>query len=94
VGNPQPGNYHVVYYIHVTVCLFILDGSIHQIDVNKVGGACGTHGRGKKRVQGFGVKARSKEPLERPRRRWVDGIKMDLREFNWGGGGVHSPCSG
>jgi hypothetical protein len=23
--------------------------------------------------------------LERPRRRWVDGIKMDLREIGWGG---------
>jgi hypothetical protein len=25
---------------------------------NEVGGACGTHGRGEKRVQGFGGKAR------------------------------------
>jgi hypothetical protein len=23
--------------------------------------------------------------LERPRRRWVDNIKMDLREIGWGG---------
>jgi hypothetical protein len=27
-----------------------------------------------------------KRPLERPRRRWEDGIKMDLREIGWGGG--------
>jgi hypothetical protein len=27
-----------------------------------------------------------KRPLERPRRRWEDGIKMDLREISWGGG--------
>jgi hypothetical protein len=27
----------------------------------KVGGACGTHGRGEKRVQGFGGKARRTE---------------------------------
>jgi hypothetical protein len=26
-----------------------------------------------------------KRPLERPRRRWVDNIKMDLREIGWGG---------
>jgi hypothetical protein len=26
-----------------------------------------------------------KRPLERPRRRWEDGIKMDLREIGWGG---------
>jgi hypothetical protein len=24
-------------------------------------------------------------PLRRPRRRWVDNIKMDLREIGWGG---------
>jgi hypothetical protein len=24
-------------------------------------------------------------PLERPRRRWEDGIKMDLREIGWRG---------
>jgi hypothetical protein len=35
-----------------------------------VGGACGTHGRGEKRVQGFGGKPEGKRPLERPRRRW------------------------
>jgi hypothetical protein len=26
-----------------------------------------------------------KRPLWRPRRRWVDNIKMDLREIGWGG---------
>jgi hypothetical protein len=30
-------------------------------------------------------KAEGKRPLERPRRRWEDGIKMDLREIGWGG---------
>jgi hypothetical protein len=34
-----------------------------------------------------------KRPLERPRRRWEDGIKMDLREIGWGCG-VDSPGSG
>jgi hypothetical protein len=32
-----------------------------QITENEVGGACGTHGRGEKRVKGFGGKARKKE---------------------------------
>jgi hypothetical protein len=27
-----------------------------------------------------------KRPLGRPRRRWVDNIKMDLREITWDGG--------
>jgi hypothetical protein len=35
-----------------------------------------------------------KRPLERPRRRWEDGIRMDLREIGWGGCGVDSPGSG
>jgi hypothetical protein len=26
-----------------------------------------------------------RRPLERPRRRWMDNIKMDLREIGWDG---------
>jgi hypothetical protein len=29
-------------------------------------------------------KPERKRPLGRPRRRWVDNIKMDLREIGWG----------
>jgi hypothetical protein len=29
-------------------------------------------------------KPKGKSPLVRPRRRWEDGIKMDLREIGWG----------
>jgi hypothetical protein len=29
-------------------------------------------------------KPEKKRPPERPRRRWKDGIKMDLREIGWG----------
>jgi hypothetical protein len=36
---------------------------------------------GEKRVQGFGGKARGKIPLEKPRSRREDGIKMDLRKI-------------
>jgi hypothetical protein len=35
-----------------------------------------------------------KRPLVRPRRRWEDGIKMDVREIGWGGCGVDSPGTG
>jgi hypothetical protein len=35
-------------------------------------------------------KPEGKSPLERPRRRWEDGIKRDLREIGWG---VRSGCS-
>jgi hypothetical protein len=30
-------------------------------------------------------KPKGKRTLETPRRRWVDNIKMDLREMGWGG---------
>jgi hypothetical protein len=53
-----------------------------------VGGACGTFGRGEKRVKGFGGKARRKILLGRPSRRWENGIKIDLREIGlrvWSG---------
>jgi hypothetical protein len=39
------------------------------------GGACGTHGREKS----------VKRPPGRHRRRWGDGIRMDLTEIGWGG---------
>jgi hypothetical protein len=39
-------------------------------------------------------KPQGKRPLGRPRRRWEDGIKMDLREIGWGGCGVDSTGSG
>jgi hypothetical protein len=31
------------------------------------------------------VKPERKRPLGRPRRRWVNNIKMDLTEIGWGG---------
>jgi hypothetical protein len=30
-------------------------------------------------------KPEGKIPIGRPRRRWMDNIKMDLREIGWGG---------
>jgi hypothetical protein len=39
-------------------------------------------------------KLEGKRPLERPRHRWADGTKMDLKEIGWGGGRVDSSGSG
>jgi hypothetical protein len=47
-----------------------------------MGGACGTHGSGEKREQGFGGKARRKK--DHLKDQDVVGIKMDLREIGWG----------
>jgi hypothetical protein len=38
-------------------------------------------------------KAEGKRPLERPRRGWEGGTKMDLREIGWGCG-VDTPGQG
>jgi hypothetical protein len=57
-----------------------------QVKANEVGRACGTHRRGEKSVQGLGGKG--KRPLGRPRRRWENGIRMDLREIGSGQGPV------
>jgi hypothetical protein len=52
-------------------------------------------GEGRKVYRVLVGKPKGKRPLERPRRRWEDGIKMDLREIGCGeGGGVDSPGSG
>jgi hypothetical protein len=45
-----------------------------------VGGTCGTHGGRERCLQGFGWEVEGKRPLGRPRRRWEDNIKMNLRE--------------
>jgi hypothetical protein len=42
-----------------------------------VGGTCGTRGRGVSRV--LVGRPESKRPLGRPRSRWEDKIKLDLR---------------
>jgi hypothetical protein len=39
-------------------------------------------------------KTEGKRPLEKPRRRWEDGIRLDLREIGWGGCAMDSPGSG
>jgi hypothetical protein len=39
-------------------------------------------------------KPEGRRPLGRPRRRWEDNIKMDLREVVWGGHGLDQCGSG
>jgi len=49
-----------------------------------MGGACSAYGGGESRVQGFGGELGETVPMGRPRRRWEDTIKMDLREVGCG----------
>jgi hypothetical protein len=45
-----------------------------------MGRACSTNGIAYRILV---VKPEGKKPLGRPRRRWVDNIKIDLREIGW-----------
>jgi hypothetical protein len=52
-----------------------------------MGRACSTNWEGEER-NAYRIlvgKPNGKRPLERPRRIWVDNIKMGLREMGWGG---------
>jgi hypothetical protein len=46
---------------------------------DEMGRACNAHGSEDEFIYDFGGKAR------RPRRRWKDNIRMDLRVIEWGG---------
>jgi hypothetical protein len=49
-----------------------------------MGRACSTHGKRTAYTVLLG-RPEEKRPLGRPRCRWVDNIKMDFREIEWGG---------
>jgi hypothetical protein len=51
---------------------------------NEVGRACGTHGEERKVYRVLAGMPEGKRRLGRPRRRWEDGIRMDLWEIGWG----------
>jgi hypothetical protein len=69
-----------------------------KIEKNYMGIACSAHGGEERHVKVLVGKPEGKKPLERPRHRWDDNIKMDLQEvgvwtgFCWlriGTGGGH-----
>jgi hypothetical protein len=50
-----------------------------------MGRACSTNGEWRNAYRILVGKPEGKRPLGRPRCRWVDNIKMDLREIGWDG---------
>jgi hypothetical protein len=50
-----------------------------------MGVACSTNGEKMNAYRILVGKPEGKRPLGRPRRRWEDNIRMDLREIRWGG---------
>jgi hypothetical protein len=50
-----------------------------------MGGSCSTNGEKKYACKILVGTPEGKRPLGRPRRMWVDNIKMDLTEIGWDG---------
>jgi hypothetical protein len=48
-----------------------------------MGGSCSTNGEKRNAYRLLVGKPEGKRPLGRPRRRWVDNIRMDLGEVGW-----------
>src|SRR5215469_11246761 len=56
-----------------------------KIEKNEMGGTCGAYGEGRVLHRVLVGKPEGKRPLGRPRRRWEDNIKVDLKEVGRGG---------
>jgi hypothetical protein len=61
-----------------------LDESCDQVKKTEMGRTCGTYGERRGAYRALVGKPEGRRPLGRPRRRWIDNIKMDLREVEWG----------
>jgi len=67
---------YVVYYY------FYCAGD--KIEKNEIGRACGAYGGGEGAYRVLVGKPEGKRPLGRPRRRWVDNIRLDHQEVGCG----------
>jgi hypothetical protein len=67
----------------VKIFLYLPTCSNH-LKEDEMGRACSTNG-GKRNAYRILVGKPEGKRLGRPRRRWVDNIKMDLREIGWDG---------
>jgi hypothetical protein len=56
-----------------------------QVKEDEIGRACSTNGEKRNAYRILVGNPEGKIPLGRLRRRWVDNIKMDLRETEWDG---------
>jgi hypothetical protein len=49
-----------------------------------MGGTCSTNGEKRNAYRLLAGKPEGRRPLRKPRRRWVDNIRIDLGEVGWG----------
>jgi hypothetical protein len=58
---------------------------LHNFHSAAIGWEYNTHGEKTNAYKVLMGKPEGKRPLGRPKRKWVDNIKMDLREIGWDG---------
>jgi hypothetical protein len=56
----------------------------NQVAEDEMDGSCSTNGEKRNAYRLLVGNPDGKRPLGRPRRRWVDNIRMDLGEVGWG----------
>jgi hypothetical protein len=56
-----------------------------QVKKDEMGRACSTNGEKRNAYRILVGKPEEEKPLGRPRCKWVDNIKIDLREIGWDG---------
>jgi hypothetical protein len=56
----------------------------HVASISEIVGPCSTNGEKRNAYRLLVGKPEGRRPLGRPRRRWVDNIKMELGEVGWG----------
>jgi hypothetical protein len=71
-------------HTHIYVLQFLKQHKLSSVKKDEMGRACSTNG-GDYTYRILVGKPEGKRPLGRSRRRWVDNIKMDLRDMGWDG---------
>jgi hypothetical protein len=56
-----------------------------QVKEDEMDGVCSTHGEKRNAYRILVGKPERKRPLGKPRHRWEDNIRMNVREIGWGG---------
>jgi hypothetical protein len=62
------------------IFIYVISASCKE---DEMGRACSTNGEKRNAYRILVGKSEGKRPRGRPRRRWMDNIKMDLKEIGW-----------
>jgi hypothetical protein len=86
VKKHRHGNSSNIYqHIYIVFSLKCDKRKVDQVKEDEMGRACSTNEEKRNAYRILVGNPEGKRPLGRPRRRWVDNIKMDLREIGWDG---------